>query len=104
MGDNDSKYPTWKWLLLLAIAFVSFLGVRGIDSTLARISATEEKAVTIQKENAQACTRITILEENFKAIREDSREIKEGLVKVVEALNVHEKNTIAAIRKSRGER
>ena len=103
MPDENGKYPTFKWVLMLSIVFISFLGVRGIDSTLARISATEEKTALIQKENTQACTRITVLEENFKALREDNKEIKQGIREVVAALSVHEKNTIAAIRKSRGE-
>ena len=103
MGDNETKYPTWKWWLMLALTIIGFLLLRGINSIEARIDGIEKREAVIQRENAATCTRVTVLEENFKALRDDNDEIKQGLKAVVAALNVHERNTIAAIRKSRGE-
>ena len=54
--------------------------------------------------NQQVCTRVTILEESFRSLREDNGDIKQGLREVVRALNDHEKTTLAAIRKSKTEK
>ena len=102
MGEDEQKYPTWKWVLMLAIAIIAFLAVRGVDSISARISNQETITAKMQSDTSAACTRLTVLEENYKALREDNGEIKQGLKDVVTALGAHEKATMAAIRKSRG--
>ena len=44
-SDADIKYPTWKWILMLAITIIAFLGATGIRNTDARINSKLDKEV-----------------------------------------------------------
>src|SRR5512133_3893837 len=88
--ETKVKFSLWAVLgflvLIAAILFGDlYLGQRSIQA----------KSLEM---NQAVCTRVTILEESFKAIREDSKDIKAGLKEVVAAVNKHELTTAAALR------
>jgi len=98
MGDNESRYPTWKWWLMLALTIIGFLVVRGINSIEARQIATEADCKTLTlKVNALETTLphiVATLERIEETQKEDNQELKKGLSEVAKALTAHEKNTV----------
>jgi hypothetical protein len=98
MGDNESKYPTWKWWLMLALTIIGFLIIQGIKSIEARIVTTETdcKVLTL-KVNALETTLphiVATLERIEKTQKEDNESLKNGLYEVAKTLASHERNTV----------
>lgn len=70
MGNNENestRYPTWKWVLMLAITIIAFLSVKGITTTEARIDAKLDKS---------------IYEADKARCNEDIKEIKESILQM----------------------
>ena len=86
MEADDSKYPTWKWILMLALGIVGFLSVRYVDSVMARINLQETLTNT-------TCNRVTVLEANYQHIINGIAKLERGQDNLVDALKEHERST-----------
>ena len=91
MPNEETKYPTWKWILMLALGVIGFLSVRYVDSVMARISIQE--AVT-----NSTCNRVTVLEANYKHIIDGIVKLEKGQDQLVDALKEHERSTAKSKR------
>jgi len=58
---SGSKYPSWKWFLMLTLAVIGFFAVRTINAFDARSDETSKKVQTV-------CDRVTVLETNYTHI------------------------------------
>lgn len=94
MTDKGStNYPTWKWLLGIAILVIGFFLSKGYDLSTAN-NLSQGVAYDKLRVNQQAVSeRVTRLESGYEYIAEGIKELKAGQKEVVDAFARHERKT-----------
>lgn len=91
--DENTKYPTWKWIVAIAVLMIGFLVAQGVNSINAKISdqASTSKAQDLAIQ--AVCDRVTKLEANYTFIASGIGELKTQNKAIADALSAHEKTT-----------
>jgi len=97
--DEDGKYPSWKWIVLIAIMIIGFLATQGVNSISAKINDQENAIKSLAVANQAVCDRVTKLEANLTYIAQGIGRLEEQNKAMVTALKDHEKYS----RKGRSE-
>lgn len=74
--DNGTKYPTWKWVVVIACTIIGFLALQGVNSVNARLDGKVDlDKYEADKKTGEANRRVRDLE--ITIIKNDISEIKE---------------------------
>lgn len=92
MGENGERttYPTWKWLLGIAILVIAFFFSKGFDTFTAKGIARDTNYDKLQLSQQAVSERVTRLESSYAYIVEGIKELKTGQKELVDAFARHE--------------
>lgn len=76
MNIDNTKYPTWQWIVWVLFGLIAFLGAREISYVDAHMEANRIVNERQQSEHQDVCDRVTRLESQYSFIAETLVEIK----------------------------
>lgn len=89
-NGESKRYPTWRWLVAIAIMLIGFLLSKGFDLSIARSLAQDKDYKELRIAQQITSERVTRLESGFEYIMAGISELKLGQEKVVDTLARHE--------------
>jgi len=99
-NDEGTKYPTWKWILMIAIMLISFLSIKGISNIEARIDSKLEKEL-YNTEKLERDRITTDIKESQIRLELEMIKNREATNKLTTALIVHDSKIANFMRDSK---
>lgn len=88
-SDESTKYPTWKWILMLAITIIAFLASKGISSIEEKIDSKLDTVIynsdKLEREND-----IKEIKESITAMRLEMLKNTQATTELTTALIIHD--------------
>lgn len=94
MDEKESrKYPTWRWLVVIAVMVIGFLLSKGYDLSTANNLSQDMNYKELRASQQAISERVTRLESSYAFIVDGIKELKIGQKDVVDAFARRERRS-----------
>jgi len=91
MPESNMRYPTWRWLLGIAILVIGFLIANRFEISRTDFSLQNATIKTLAGRQQAISERVTRLETSYEYIVEGIRELKKGQKDLIDVMDNRKK-------------